>query len=70
MANAMGWPSIYRPKTGGKRVQGGLTKQGSREFEKARAALAKLAKRPIAKVSDADTIEYLACGYGGVKHAL
>lgn len=42
------------------RLQGVITAPGSRRFEAARKRLAKAAGVPAAKVSDADTVEYLA----------
>lgn len=54
--------SIFRDKRGGMRVQGNLTKPGSRKFETRRAWLAKLAKRSVEQVSDADVIEALSRG--------
>jgi hypothetical protein len=57
-----GWPSIFRDKDGGDRVQGVITPIGARSFEVARARLAKLASREVEQISDADVIEYLARG--------
>lgn len=57
-----GWPSIFRDKKGGDRVQGQITPIGSLRFERARKRLGKLADRDVEHVSDADTIEYLARG--------
>ena len=54
--------SIFRNKDGGDRYQGILTKVGSQRFEAARALLGALVGRPTKKVSDADTIEFLARG--------
>lgn len=42
------------------RLQGVITGPGSRRFEDARKRLGKAAGVAVAKVSDADTIEYLA----------
>jgi hypothetical protein len=53
----MGRGNIFGPKNGD-RVQGVLTREGSRLFEGGRKRLAALSGR--ANVSDADTIEYLA----------
>jgi hypothetical protein len=58
----MGRASIFRDKEGGDRVQGVITKDGSKAFEAARKRLALLARRPVTQVSDADTIEFLARG--------
>jgi hypothetical protein len=55
-----GRASLFRDKSRGDRVQGVLTADGSKHFEKHRKALAKLAGRKT--VSDADVIEYLARG--------
>jgi len=52
----MGRGSIYGPKDGD-RVQGTLTKEGAKMFERLRQWLQQDTKRP--SVSDADTIEYL-----------
>ena len=49
--------SIYAPKDGD-RYQGVCTAEGSRRFERVRAALAK--RYNMSSVSDGDTIEYLA----------
>lgn len=57
-----GWASIFREKSTGDRLQGTVTKRGSERFEAARRALARLAKRKVTRVSDADTMEYLARG--------
>ena len=59
---AVGRESLFRGKAGGDRVQGNLTPVGSRRFEAARARLARMAGREPEKVSDADTIEFLARG--------
>ncbi len=53
-------PSIFRDKS--VRVQGVISAMGSKCFEERRRALAKLAGWDPKKVSDADTIEYLARG--------
>lgn len=58
----MGRDSIFRDKEDGARVQGIITKIGKTAFEDARVKLALLAHRPPDRVSDADTIEYLARG--------
>ena len=59
---ATGRDSIFRDKAGGDRYQGIVTKTGAQRFEAARSRLAKLANRDPERVSDADTIEYLARG--------
>ncbi len=64
----MGRWSIFPvfPKTSGVRVQGVLTKEGGREFEKQRRALEQLCLqimgRAPRRISDADTVEFLARG--------
>lgn len=55
----MGTATIYKPKAGGRRYQGIVTKVGSKAFEEARRRLKRLTgwpKRP----SDGDTMEFLA----------
>lgn len=58
--------SLFGPKDGGDRVQGGLTSAGASAFELARVELfqlvTKVTGRMPAGVSDGDTIEYLARG--------
>jgi len=56
-----GRPCVFRNKDGGARVQGFITKVGARQFQAARARLAKLAPH-VKHPSDADVIEYLAIG--------
>lgn len=68
-----GYPSIFRNKKGGGRVQGVLTKVGTKAFEDARKRLGTLAG--VKRATDADTIEYMSRGHeatvlylqGGVK---
>lgn len=60
--NRGGFPSIFRNKKAGTRYQGVLTKRGSKKFEDARGTLAKLAKRPVERITDADVMEYMARG--------
>jgi len=60
--NTGGFPSIFRNKKGGTRYQGVLTKPGSARFEDARNSLAKLASRPVKRITDADVMEFLARG--------
>lgn len=55
----MGQATIYKPKGGGRRYQGIVTRAGSRAFEAARAELKKLAAWPR-RPSDGDTMEYMA----------
>ena len=57
-----GRASVFRDKRGGDRVQGNLTREGKAAFLEARRRLAKLSKRKLSAVSDADVIEYLARG--------
>jgi|SoimicmetaTmtLPB_FD_contig_31_35061119_length_384_multi_3_in_0_out_0_1 hypothetical protein len=59
---SMGRASIYRGKKGGDRVQGILTRDGSRLFQMRRKRLASLTRRPMQQVSDADVIEWMARG--------
>lgn len=59
---AMGRASIYRGKKGGDRVQGVLTRDGSRHFQVKRKQLALLTRRRLSQVSDADVIEWMARG--------
>lgn len=68
--SVMGRASIFRDKKGGSRVQGVMTPIGSRAFEQARQRLGKLASVEKEKVSDADTIEYLARGETATKKYL
>lgn len=58
----MGRRSIFRPKEGGYRVQGLITKTAGKKFEEARRRLAALAQWKVDDVSDADTTEFLARG--------
>lgn len=53
-------PSIFKHKE--VRIQGMISKAGATKFEQARKRLADLAGWKPEKVSDADTIEYLARG--------
>lgn len=53
-------PSIYPGKT--ERVQGTITKEGKRGFERARLELANRSGWALEDCSDADTIDYLARG--------
>jgi len=55
----LGKPSIFVDKVA--RVQGVLSRPGSKRFEQARGRLTKLASWPT-PASDGDTIEYLARG--------
>ncbi len=55
-----GQPSLFKNKT--ERVQGYITKVGSRRFSVARQRLAELAGVKPTRVSDADVIEFLARG--------
>lgn len=55
--------SIFRNKNRKNRVQGLMSDVGKREFELARKRLARLAGWQSTKVSDADTVEYLARGH-------
>lgn len=61
--HAGGRAAIFTGKVGGDRVQGDITKEGSKAFERARKRLTAISKwdRPN-PVSDADVIEYLARG--------
>lgn len=70
MARPTGRPSIFRDKTGGRRVQGYLTRTGAELFETARGRLARLAKRAPTQVSDADVQEYLARGDAATRRYL
>jgi hypothetical protein len=54
--------SIFGTKVDGARVQGVLTKPGSKKFEDARRRLGHLAGYEPEQVSDGDTIEFLAIG--------
>lgn len=58
----LGRQSIFRDKKGGSRVQGVMTKAGTRAFANARKRLATLADREPENVSDADVIEFMARG--------
>jgi hypothetical protein len=58
----IGQPSIFGKKAGGDRLQGNVTAIGSTAFEQARARLAKLVGWDVERVSDGDTIEFLARG--------
>lgn len=61
MAKTMGRPTIFvGPKT--QHIHGSLTAEGSEAFERARAKLAAISKLPPAKVSDGNTVEFLARG--------
>lgn len=60
--NLGGRPSIFGSKAGGDRVQGNITKTGSRRFEVERSRLARLVAWETEKVSDADVIEFMARG--------
>ena len=57
-----GRASLFRGKKGGARVQGVITRDGARAFERRRRDLATLVRRKAADISDADVIEYLARG--------
>ena len=57
---SMGNQAIYRPKKGGRRYQGLVTKAGAELVEKGRADCARLHGRPVKKISDGDLFEYLA----------
>ena len=57
-----GRPSVFRGKNPKHVVHGLLTNAGKKAFEGHRKDLGKLAGLPAAKVSDSDTIEYLARG--------
>ena len=62
---------MFTPKDGGVPIQAiALTTVGTRKFEAARAMLARLAKWEAAKVSDADTIEFLLRGVEASKSYL
>ena len=65
-----GRASIFRDKAGGSRVAGIITKHAATLFEVHRRALARLAKRPVEKVSDADVIESLCVGPEETRRAL
>jgi hypothetical protein len=58
--------SIFRGKDGGDRLQGVITRDGSKAFERERRRLARLYRDITGQaptvVSDADVIEYLARG--------
>lgn len=58
----MARPAIFEPKSGARR-QSTLTLDGERAFEAARLRLANLSGWTLERVSDADTIEYLARGH-------
>jgi len=62
----MGRHSIFEGKVDGRRVQAIITQTGGRDFEKRRTILAgiyeKIMKAPLASVSDADVVEFLARG--------
>jgi hypothetical protein len=60
---ATGRASIFRNKLRTCRVQAILSKDGYKAFNVARRKLAALVGWQAAKVSDADTIEYLARGH-------
>lgn len=59
----MGRPTIFSPKQ--IRIQGVVSPDGGRRFERARRALARLVGWKPAQVSDGDTIEFLARGEEG-----
>lgn len=63
----MGRPTLFGPKRGGRRVQGLLTREGTRLFKAARARVAGLWGKPQRIVSDGDVIEYLARGDDGTR---
>lgn len=57
----MPWPSVFAPKNKKHHITvAGMTDAGARAFERARQRLQKLSK--VSRVSDADTVEYLARG--------
>lgn len=58
----MGRPSLFRDKKGGRRIQALITRRACERFEEHRIDLATLARRPRAKISDADVVEYLVIG--------
>ena len=62
----MGRWSIFPDTNGGQRFQGVLTKEGGREFEKQRKRLRLVCRevmgRAPTRVSDANTVEFLARG--------
>lgn len=60
--NLGGRPSIFGSKAGGDRVQGNITKSGSKRFEEERRRLAAIVSWETEKVSDADVIEFMARG--------
>lgn len=57
-----GWQSVFRGKNLKRRYQGVLTNAGAKQFEEARRKLAGLVGVARDKVSDGDTIEFLARG--------
>jgi hypothetical protein len=62
-----GRPVIYGPKADKKYRILSLTKVGSRQFEKARAALKK-EKKWRGRVSDADVVDFLVRVYAGLSN--
>lgn len=58
--NVGGRPTVYTGGKTGLRFQGQLTKEGTRRFRAAAAALAKQVKRPVRSLSHADIVEFLA----------
>jgi hypothetical protein len=61
--NPGGRPTIFGSKENGSRVQGGLTKVGTSQFDAARLRLAALVEWEPKRVSDGDVIEYLSRGH-------
>lgn len=61
--NPGGRPTIFGSKEHGSRVQGGLTKVGTSQFEVARKKLAKMVGWAESRVSDGDVIEALSRGW-------
>lgn len=57
-----GRPTVFPKKNRANVVMGYLTDAGKKAFERCRKDLGRLAGMPTEKVSDADTIEYLARG--------
>lgn len=62
-----GRPSVFRGKDKTRKVSGFLTPTGLKKFDSHRKALAKLAKRDLAAVSEGDVIEALARGPAAVQ---
>lgn len=66
--------SVFRGKDNGVRIQGVLTKEGGKAFERQRENLARLYTRVVGhaptSISDADVVEFLARGEGETRRYL